>query len=202
MWEVAEKENERGIIQRGKSGPCPELHLLSTVLQLMPLLRSAQTLPLPNPWDQQLQVNWTCTQLLRCIWPRLVIEGKKLHMWIKRNTRENPTMLTSANIGCSVPLPSSEAQVDQSTGSSWVDQPAVPETSPQDGRMSSGPLLLAQTTEHKFPLKLYLLVQCQLPNAKWKWHEKGWHQLLQGKGWGVKIFLLDTVHGSSHPSPA
>lgn len=91
-------------------------------------------------------------------------------------------MLTSANIGCSVPLPSSEAQVDQSTGSSWVDQPAVPDTSPQDGRMSSGPLLLAQTTEHKFPLKLYLLVQYQLPNAKWKWHEKGWHQLLQGKG--------------------
>lgn len=143
-WEVAEKEDDRGLVQGGKVNPVLSCTRFPQFLKLMPLLRRAQTLPQPNPGEQPLQVNCTCTQLLHCIWPCLpakngrVLEGKKLHMWIMRNTRENPISL--CHHWCSVPLPGSGGSVPQEAPG-WISQqcltcphrsiPSLPEC-PQD----------------------------------------------------------------------
>lgn len=111
--------------------------------KLIPLLRSAQTLPELNPWEQHKLI--VHAQSVHCIWPCLpttkekASQGKKLQMWMKRNTRENPSSLCYHC--CSVPLPGSDGSVPQEAPGSGSRAWDTPQAAPSAWPMSSGPTL-------------------------------------------------------------
>lgn len=93
------------------------------------------------------------------------------------------------------------------TGSSWVDQPAVPGTSPQEhpqpGTMSSGPHPVSSDCRTQIPTETGLVgtvtaAKCKMEMAQERMAPAAPKERLRSQN----IPPRPTVHGSSHPSPA